>query len=227
YTSGDPADSGFTKSGAAPAELVAEGWRINSTGTNDSTYYSKDSFPADAFDEGFTLELLPPVVTATDAGAPAQCVAMRVEDGAHRYELSFDADEVKLNGGTSHVHGGNKVRLVVAAGGATADLWIGDTLAEDNTAGTVMATSGLFFGDLAGADDADATWRAFSYELMPVPVNLALTIYVTVAHSSGGSYGAESEVLTLTFASEGELQDGSTGDFDPRPRQSKTYEGIV
>jgi hypothetical protein len=223
YTSGDPAETGFTKTGAASVEVASEGWRINTTGTNASTYYEKDSFPADAFDAGLTLDLLPPLVSATDAADPAQCVGLRVEDGAHRYELTFDADEVKLNGGSSHAHGGNKVRLVVAAGGATADLWIGDTLAEDNTAGMATATSGLSFGDLAGADDADATWRGFSYDLDAVPVKLALTIYVTVAHSSGGSYGAESAVLTLTFASEGELQDGSAGVFDPTPRTTYPY----
>jgi hypothetical protein len=227
YTSGDPAGAGFTKTGAAPAEVGDGGWRINTTGTNAATYYTLDAFEANSFLDGFTLELDPPAVAATDAAAPAQCIALRVEDGVKRYELTFDADQVRLNGGPSHAHGGMRVRLVVAAGGLTADLWLGDTLVEDNTAGAATATSGLSFGDLAGADDADATWKRIAYALSPVPVKLALTIYVTVAHSSGGAYGAESDVLTLTFASEGEAQDGSTGGFDPTPRFKVHYEETV
>jgi hypothetical protein len=227
YITGDPAESGFTKTGAAPAELADGGWRINTTGLDTATFYTLDAFEADPFDVGFSLELDPPAVMATDAAGPAQCVALRVEDGAKRYELTFDADEVKLNGGTSHAHAGAKVRLVVAAGGLTADLWVGDTLAEDNTAGAATVTSGLSFGDLAGADDADAVWKRIAYALSPVPVKLARTIYVTVAHSSGTSYGAESVVLELTFASEGETLGGSTGDFNPTPRTKINYEELV
>ncbi|MCA1567234.1 MAG: hypothetical protein LC803_16595 [Acidobacteria bacterium] len=227
YLDGDPAAAGFTKTGTAPAEAGAGGWRINSAGTDAATYYTLDSFPADAFDEGFTLELDPPAVAATDAAGPAQCVALRVEDGARAYELAFDADEVKLNGGGAHAHGDMKVRLVVAAGGLTADLWIGDTLVEDNTAGAATTGEGLSFGDLAMADDADAVWKRIAYALTPVPTKLSRTIYVTVAHSSGGAYGAESDVLELTFASEGETQNGSTGDFDPTPRFKVDYEELV
>jgi hypothetical protein len=227
FSGGDPAESGFTKVGAAPAEAVGDGWRINSTGLNSATYYTKDDFPAAPFAGGVTLELDAPGVTATEAAGPAECVAVVVENGVHLYELTFDADEVKLNGGTSHAHGDAKVRLVVAAGGLTADLWIGDTLIENNTAGAAaMGESRLAFGDLAGADDADAVWRRIACALSPVPVKLERTIYVTVAHSSGGAYGAESEVLTLTFASEGETLGGSTGDFDPTPRFKVDYEEL-
>jgi hypothetical protein len=218
WTGGDPAAHGFTLTGAGITEASGTGWRISTTGTDAATYYTKDSWPAGAFAAGFTLELDPPPISQTDAGTPAQCVAVRIEDGSHRYELRFDDDEVNLNGGASHVHLARKVRLVVAAGGATADLWVVDTLAEDNTAGATTSTSGLSFGDLTGADDADAVWQNLAYAPTPVPTRLAQTIYITVAHSSGVSWTADSDVLTLTFANEGSGEGGSTGEFDPTPR---------
>ncbi|MCA1615056.1 MAG: hypothetical protein LC795_15670 [Acidobacteria bacterium] len=218
WAGGDPAAGGFTKVGSGVAESAGTGWRVSTTGADSATYYTKDVWPAAPFAAGFTLELDPPPVAQTDAGAPSQAVAVRAEDGARRYELRFDGDEVSLNGGAAHAHGGLKVRLVVAVGGLTADLWVGDALAEDNAAGAATATSGLWFGDLAGADDSDATWQNLSYALTPVPTRLAQTIYVTVAHSSGVAWGAESNVLEVTFANEGSGDGGSAGDFDPIPR---------
>jgi hypothetical protein len=226
WAGNDPASNGFALTGSAPVEAFGTGWRINSLTTDAATFYTKSSWPGSAFAAGFTLDLAAPVVTTSDNANPAQCVAMRVEDGTHRFELTFDADEVKLNGGTSHAIGGARVRLVIAAGGATADLWIGDTLTEDNTAFQSTATSGLKFGDLVTTDDADAIWQPFSYSLDPVPVSLASTIYVAVAHSSGGDWTPDSEILTVTFASEGSGAGGSVGEFDPVPRDHVDYEPL-
>lgn len=226
WAGGDPAANGFTKVGAGVTEASGTGWRIATTGSDGATYYTKDAFPASPFAAGFTLELDPATVASADAGAPSQAVAVRAEDGSHRYELRFDGDEISLNGGSAHAHGGLKVRLVVAAGGATADLWVGDTLAEDNAAAAATSSSGLSFGDLAGADDSDAAWQSLSYALTPVPTRLAQTIYVTVAHSSGAAWGAESDVLEVTFANEGSGEGGSAGSFDPTPRNEYELEAL-
>jgi len=226
WLGGDPTLAGFTKVGSAPTEQAGEGWRVNSNSLDGATYYTKNAFPANAFQDGFTLELYPPSVAASDGAGPAQCVGLRIEDGAKRYELTFDGNEVKLNGGAAHLHDGGKLRLVIAAGGLTADLWLGDALLEDNAAGAATAASGLAFGDLAVADDADAIWHRIAYAFLPIPVKLAQTIYISIADSGGNGYSAESEILSVTFASEGETLGGSTGSFDPRPRFKVTYEEI-
>jgi hypothetical protein len=220
----DPVGHGFTKAGSAPTEAIGAGWRINSLTTDAATYYTKSSWPAGAFATGFTIDLTAPVVNDTDNANPAQSVAVRIEDGTHRYELTFDADEVKLNGGTSHALAGARIRLVVVAGGTTADLWIGDTLIEDNTAFQSTSTSGLKFGDLVTTDDADAVWQSFGYGFSVMPVRLAQTIYVAVAHSSGGDWTPDSNILTVTFASEGSGSGGSAGVFDPTPRNKIDYD---
>ena len=219
WTGNDPAANGFTKNGTGTTQASGNAWRINTTGSDGQTYYTKNNFPANAFVNGFTLEITVPTVTATDAANPADCIAVRVENGVKRYELTFDADEVKLNGGASRALGTNtKVRLVIAPGGATADLWIGDVLTEDNTAGVATSTAGLSFGDLAGADDADVNWKRIEYALTPQIPRLAQTIYVGVSHSSGGSFGAESTIASFTFANEQSGTGGSIDDFDPTPR---------
>lgn len=43
-------------------------------------------------------------------------------------------------------------------------------------------------------------------------------VYVTVAHSGGNSWTPESNVLQVTFASGDGTTSGSTGSFDPKPR---------
>jgi hypothetical protein len=53
---------------------------------------------------------------------------------------------------------------------------------------------------------------------------LPRTVYVTVAHSSGVSWTPESNVLEVTFAGAG--VPGSTGDFDPTPRDLKNLDEI-
>jgi len=96
-----------------------------------------------AFAGGFSLELTPPIVNASDGGSlPNESVAVKVEDGSHAFELTFDAANVKLNGGTQHAYSTVKIRLVISAAGATADLWVGDTRVEDNTAAAATSTSG-------------------------------------------------------------------------------------
>ena len=99
----DPATTGFSKTGSGTTEENAGGWRINTLTTDAATYYAKSTWPASAFAGGFTLELNAPAVTTSDNASPAQCVALRIEDGSHRYELTFDASgNVALNGGTPH-----------------------------------------------------------------------------------------------------------------------------
>ncbi len=117
---------------------------------------------------------------------------------------------VKLNGGTAHTHAGARVRLVVTPGGTIADLWIGTTKIENDTAGTSTATSGLTFGDLATTDDANATWSFLAYALTPQEPRLTQIIYVQVSHSAGNGWSAESSVQSFTFADEGG-SGGSTG----------------
>ena len=220
----DPAANGFTKTGSGTTASATGGWRINTLTSDAQTNYSKNSWPASPFAAGFTIELTPPTIDGSDGAAlPNQSVCLRIEDGSKRYDLTFDGTNVVLNGGTAHALGANNVRLVVAAGGNTADLWIGDTLTEDNTAGQTTSTSGLTFGDQADGDDANAIWKAIAYALSPQPVRLAQTIYVKVSHSSGGSqFGPESATLEVSFASEGGAG-GSSGTFDPEPRDVYEY----
>jgi hypothetical protein len=219
WSGNDPAANGFTKTGSGTVEMNAQGWRVNTLTTDAATYYTKTSWPAGAFAAGFTLDLAAPIVTTSDNGSPAGSICIRVEDGTHRYELTFDASgNVALNGGASHAIGVARIRLVVAAGGATADLWIGNTKVETATAFVSTATSGLKFGDLVTTDDADVVWPGFSYQLSHVPVRLARTIYVAVAHSSGGAFTPDSNILALTFANETTGDGGSAGTLDPIPR---------
>jgi len=227
YTGNDPETNGFTKTGSGLTEANAGGWRIDTTLSDAATYFEKTSWPGSAFSGGFTLELaIPPFVITSDNPSPAQCVAFRIEDGTHRFELTFDASgNVALNGGSSHAIANMRIRLVVATGGATADLWIGDTEVETATASGATATSGLSFGDLVTTDDADVVWPGFTYQLDSVPVRLAQTIYVAVAHSSGGAFTPDSNILEVTFANEGSGAGGSTGEFNPEPKD--TYEMLV
>ncbi len=220
----DPAANGFTKTGTGATASATGGWRINTLTTDAKTFYSKTGWPASPFADGYTLELTPPTIDASDGAAlPNASVSVTVEDGSKRYDLTFDASNVKLNGGTARALGTNKVRLVVAAGGANADLWIGETLVEDNTAGQSTTTSGLRFGDQADGDDANVIWKAIAYAFSPQPVRLAQTIFVKVSHSSGGSqFGPESATLEVSFASEGG-SGGSSGSFDPEPRDVYEY----
>ncbi|HEY0545323.1 MAG TPA: hypothetical protein VGC91_08115 [Pyrinomonadaceae bacterium] len=51
----------------------------------------------------------------------------------------------------------------------------------------------------------------------------ALTQYVRVSHSSGGAYGAPSDVLAITFADAGGAG-GSSGGFDPVPHGHQPIE---
>jgi hypothetical protein len=225
----DPVSHGFTKTGSAPVESNSPGWKINSTGLDTSTFYSKSSWPATPFAGGFTLDLLPPLVLGSDVAGTSLNAGVTVDDGSHRFVLQFSSDKVSLNGGTEHTHSNLRVRLVVAAGGATADLWIGEALTEDNTAAAATVAAALKFGDLSTTDDASVTWFDLSYALTPVPVTLAQTVYVSVAHSSGGAYGAESEILQVSFAADSVITNsvassGSSGDFDSLPRNKIDYD---
>lgn len=199
WTGNDPASNGFTKSGSATTSANGLGWRINSIGNEGATIYSKSSFPASPFTNGFTLELTPPTVASTEGDG---AVMVRVDDGSKKYELLFNATQVQLNGGSWHTHGGARVRLVLPAGGAVADLWIGTTKAEDNTAYISGSLARLSFGDHVGAADADTTWFTLAYALTPQEPRLAQTVYVRVAHDSGNGYGPESTVESFSFADE-------------------------
>jgi hypothetical protein len=216
----DPAGHGFTKTGTGEGLASSAGWKITTIGSDAKTFYSKSSFPVNPFANGFTLEVVPPIVNQTDSVAgPASCVAARVEDGHYLYELQFDEGEVRLNGGASHGHAGAKVRLVVAPGGATADLWIGAGKVEENMAGAASSQAALTFGDLADGEDSEAVWSSLEYALTPQDPALAANIYIGISHSSGSVYGPESDILQATFANETGAG-GSTGGFDPTPRDN-------
>jgi hypothetical protein len=183
------------------------------------TYYAR-TLPSTPFSTGFTLDMRRPTVEATDASAPSQCCAIRIEDGAHKFELTFDADELRFQGGTSRACGASaNVRLVVAAGGATADLYIDGSLVESGVAFVATASYGVRFGDLETTNDADVIWERIAYARSVQAPSAPATLYVTVAHSSGSMWGAESDVLSITYAAEGAAGGGSAGSFDPRPRQ--------
>lgn len=212
----DPASGArFTKTGAGTtaASVSPAGWRITTSAANAVTYYTRAGWPAGAFAGGFTLDLLPPSVIASDgAPLPNASVMLRVDDGAKRYDLRFTTTGVDLNGGSLHAHAGEKVRLVVAAGGLTADLWVGETKVTNDVAGAAVAVpGGLLFGDVDSSDDAEVVWKSLAYSFTAQDVLLGETIYVAVSHSSGGAFGSESAPLELSFASEGGAP-GSTGD---------------
>jgi hypothetical protein len=229
WSANDPATHGFTKTGSGTTATSGSpaGWKITTSASDASTYYTKTAWPAGAFAAGFTLELQPPAVNASDGSAlPNDSIMVRVEDGSKKYELRFDSTNVYLNGGAARAHGGLAVRLVVAVGGAVADLWVGDTKVENDTAGGSTATSGLSFGDLAGGDDSEVVWKSLAYALTPQDVTLAQTIYVRVAHSGGGTYGPESAVASFTFANEVTGSGGSSGTGELVPRDQYTYEPI-
>src|SRR5262249_2025556 len=109
-----------------------------------------------------------------------------------------------------------QVRLVIASGGATADLYVSTTQVETGTASIATVASGLFFGDLATTDDSDVVWKSITYARTIAPPQLASTIYVTVEHSSGNpkAFTTATSPLALTFANEGTGGGGSTGDGD-------------
>jgi hypothetical protein len=227
WSGDDPAAHGFTKtgSGTTAASVSPAEWKITTSASDAATYYSKTSWPAGAFAAGFTLEIVPPTVNASDgASLPNDSVIVRVDDGTKKYELRFDATSAYLNGGAAHAHAGAKVRLVVAAGGLTADLWVGETKVEDNAAGAAGTAAGLVFGDLAGADDSEAVWPSLAYALTPQDPRLAETVYLTVEHSGGGAWAPASDVLELTFASEVTGVGGSSGEGDLVPRDNYTVE---
>jgi hypothetical protein len=222
----DPAGGSFTKNGAGTTQADAGGWQINSLGSDGYLYYSKDSWPASPFTNGFTLEIAPPTVTSSDGAAlPNDSIYVRLDDGTYRYQIRFDENEVYLNGGTGYTHNSKPVRLVIDAGGGSADLWVNGVLEVAAEAGLLSGGAGLLFGDIAAADDSDVIWKGLTYAQVAVPVKLAQTIFVAVSHSSGNAYGAESVPLEVTFANEGTETGGSVGDADlvPRDKFESTY----
>lgn len=220
FTGVDPTTEGFTLTvDEGSSSDAAPGWRIDCTNPTRRHYYSVNIWPVSPFDDGFTFEVTPPTVDSISAGAPDLCVGVAADDGSQRYELGFDADEVSLNGGSSHALGADKARVVIAPGGATADLWVGETKVETAVSPLASVTSEFSFGDLTTLEGANAVWHSIEAAFSPQPVRLADTIYVTVAHSSGGAYTEPSEILELTFKSEGGAG-GSVGTFDPLPRDN-------
>jgi hypothetical protein len=200
WSGNDPAANGFTKVGAGTTAADGAAWKITTTGSDAATNYTKNSFPSSPFTNGFTLEVQPPTVTSTEGDL---AVAVRVDNGTKKYELTFTATQVKLNGGTARTHSNARVRLVVNAGGNTADLWIGTTKVEDETAGATGSANELRFGDLATTDDSEASWSFLAYALTPQEPRLTQTIWVRVSHNSGNGYGSENTAQSFTFADEG------------------------
>lgn len=199
WSGNDPAANGFTKVGSGTTAADGGAWKITTTGSDAATNYTKNSPPSSPFANGATLEVQPPVVASTEGDF---AVAVRWDSGSKKYELTFTATQVKLNGGTAHTHGGARVRLVINAGGNAADLWIGTTKVEDETSGLTGSANELRFGDLATTDDAEASWSFLAYALTSQEPLLAQTIYVRVSHDSGTGWSAESAAQSFTFANE-------------------------
>jgi hypothetical protein len=218
----DPLSVGWAKTGAGTVGASGGGWQINTQSTNLQTFYTKSSFPTDPFEEGFTLVIPVPSISAQEVDASAgDSVAVRVRNATKQFNLSFDATNLVLNGSDPTAHGGAGANhyLVVAAGGATASVYVDGALAlEDELAVTVASGSAfLRFGDLETTNDGTAIWAGLKYQLSASVPQFPQTIYVTVAHSGGNAWTPESEVLELSFADDAGAG-GTVGVFNPVPR---------
>ncbi|HYY94060.1 MAG TPA: hypothetical protein VE713_06040, partial [Pyrinomonadaceae bacterium] len=85
--------------------------------------------------------------------------------------------------------------------------------------------SRTFAGDLTTEGGVDLTTEDGSQIVTEATTVLPLTVYLTVAHSSGVAWTPESAVLSVTFAA-GDGTGGSAGDFDPTPRDKHTLEAM-
>jgi hypothetical protein len=226
----DPTTVGWTKTGSGTVGASGGGWQIDTGGANVQTFYTKTSFPSDPFSSGFTLVIPVPDISAQEGDAStSDSVEVRVRNATKQFSLSFDATDLKLNGSAATAHGGAGVNLylVIAAGGATADLYIDGTLALSAVAAVTVAsgTSFLRFGDLETTNDATAIWNGLKYQLSVAVPQLPQTIYVTVAHSGGNLWGDESEVLELSFADDAGAG-GTTGTFNPVRRDKISLDDL-
>jgi hypothetical protein len=81
--------------------------------------------------------------------------------------------------------------------------------------------SRTFAGDITTEAGVDLTTEDGSQLVTEATTVLPLTVYLTVAHSSGVAWTPESAVLSVTFAA-ADGTGGSAGDFDPTPRDEHT-----
>ena len=145
----------WTKNGAGTTATDGGRWQINGT----STYYSTP-LAASAFVKGFTLFMRIPEIVSGDA---AQVV---IDNGTYKYTLTFPAaDQVKLNGGTTRTTIlSGRLRLEIAAGGATATLKIDGSTVDSNIAGAAGSSATLTWGGNATANATNTYWQDFWYQ---------------------------------------------------------------
>lgn len=160
WAGADPASNGWTKHGSGTTSSPTSGqWEINTPGSNAATYYTHDLWVNNQMQDGLTLVVGTPIISSNDGSdLPNNSVIVVADDGTHRFEITWDSTFVYLNGGAGHGHSGLDVTLVVAPGGATADLYIGPRKVETARASIASTGAGLFFGDLATTDDSDVIW---------------------------------------------------------------------
>jgi hypothetical protein len=226
----DPATVGWTKTGAGTVGASGGGWQIDTSSTNLQTFYTKDSFEADPFADGFTLVIPVPDISAQEVSAShGDAVAVRVRNATKQFNIAFDSADLVLNDSDVIPHGGAGVilYLVVAAGGATADLYLDGTLALEDIAAVAVASGSSFLrlGDLETTSDATAIWQGLKYQLSASVPQFPQTIYVTVAHSGGTAWTPESEVLELSFADDSGAG-GTTGSFNPVRRDKVNLDDV-
>lgn len=80
-------------------------------------------------------------------------------------------------------------------------------------------------GDITAEDGTALTTEAGNHLQTEAGTSvLPATVYLTVAHSGGTAWTPESNILPVTFA--GSSTPGSTGSFDPTPRDSGRYDTL-
>lgn len=153
----DPSQAGgtsWTKTGTGGA---SDGrWNINVTSA--ALYYLR-SAGTDLFSTGLTFQgKMPEVVSGTQI--------VRFDDGTRRYDITFSTSAgVSLNGGsvfTGSLSG--YVKLIVAAGGATADLYLDGTKVASAVAYLASSTPNtcVLFGNLSGT--SNVYWNRLEYQ---------------------------------------------------------------
>lgn len=85
--------------------------------------------------------------------------------------------------------------------------------------------SRTFRGDLTTESGSELLTESGAQLVTEADTVLPLTVYLTVAHSSGVAWTPESAVLSVTFAA-ADGTGGSAGDFDPTPRDEHTLEAM-
>lgn len=189
----DPTTIGWTKVGT-PDTATDGRWKIGTASSNAEGYYWQ-AISTSAFAKGFTWLGKLPEITNDDGGTLQK---VRIDDGTKKYELERTATGIKLNGGSNRTASlASIIRLNIAVGGATADLWIDGTRVD--TAVAALSTSGsarISFGDFETTADSVAWWPDFAYYgSNPLPACVWL---VNGDEFTTGSTAGFTNVITIT-----------------------------